>query len=182
MKCFRTPSVFLAIISLQAASAPPTSGYVPPAGAVGLAGAYTNPAYLTGVPFGANSQWIQPWRAYLQTQPAGRFVDGVGVNFSTHNPELVAHMLAKYGFSRVRIEIGWGALDYQTESKIDPAAIAPVQAAKKWKLRPIIVINSNGGAPCPNLGYYHAATTAAAAGATTLQLDDEQPRCRIQRS
>jgi hypothetical protein len=28
--------------------------------------------YLTDVPFGATSFWVQPWRAYMDTWPASR--------------------------------------------------------------------------------------------------------------
>jgi hypothetical protein len=141
----------------------------------GLAGAYTSENYLLDQPFGVNSQWIYPARAYLTTVPASHFLQGVGVNFnlSGENADLVAQMLATHGFKRMRVEIDWGDLDYQTESNISsqPSLIASLQAAQKWGLRPLIVLNANQGNPCPHLSMVHTVTANAAQGATTVQLD-----------
>ncbi|MBV8483513.1 MAG: hypothetical protein JO077_11675 [Verrucomicrobia bacterium] len=141
----------------------------------GLAGAYTNKNYLLDQPFGIDSQWIYPSRAYLTTAPASHFIQGVGVNFNPNaeNVDLVAQMLATHGFKRMRIELDWGDLDYQTESNISsqPTAIAALQAAQKWGLRPLIVLNANQGNPCPHLSMIHTVTANAAQGASSVQLD-----------
>jgi hypothetical protein len=115
-----------------------------------------------------------PWRAYLQTQPASVFVNGVGVNLNLtgQNANLIAEMLAKHGITRGRIEVGWGSLDYQTASKIPNGVTSTLQAAHKWGIRPLILLNANSGGPCPNLTFSHTLTADAPAGATTLQLDD----------
>jgi hypothetical protein len=119
----------------------------------GLAGQYTSEKYLLDQPFGINSQWIYPSRAYLRTVPASHFLQGVGINFnlSGENADLIAQMLATHGFKRMRVEIDWGDLDYQTQSNISsqPSLIAALQAAQKWGLRPLIVLNANQGNPCP---------------------------------
>jgi hypothetical protein len=141
----------------------------------GLAGAYTNKAYLFDQPFGINSQWIYPSRAYLTTTPASHFLQGIGINFnpSGENADLVAQMLATHGFKRMRVEIDWGDLDYETESNISsqPSLIAALQAAQKWGLRPLIVLNANQGNPCPHLSMSHTVTANAPQGATSVQLD-----------
>ena len=141
----------------------------------GLAGPYTSKKYLLDQPFGVNSQWIYPSRAYAKTVPASHFLQGVGINFNSgsENADLVAQMLATHGFKRMRVEIDWGDFDYQTESNIStqPGLIAALQAAQKWGLRPLIVLNANQGNPCPHLSLVHTVTVAAPPGATTVQLD-----------
>ena len=141
----------------------------------GLAGPYTSEKYLLDQPFGINSQWIYPSRSYLKTVPAAHFLQGVGINFnpSGENADLVAEMLAIHGFKRMRVEIDWGDLDYATESNISsqPSLIAALQAAQKWGLRPLIVLNANQGNPCPHLSMTHTVMANAAQGATSVQLD-----------
>ena len=160
-----------------------------PAIADGLAGAYINPNYLNAeswtylgypsviaTPWGVVSQWIYPWRAYQTTTPASQFIRGVGINFNTQglSADVVAEMLAKHGIKCVRIDVGWGDLDYGTESTIIPGeqwVVSALQAAKKWGLRPLLVLNSNQNAPCPYLTFTHVVKANAAKGATTVQLD-----------
>lgn len=141
----------------------------------GLAGPYTSKKYLLDQWFGINSQWIYPSRAYLKTVPASHFLQGVGINFnlSNENFDVVAQMLATHGFKRIRIEIDWGDLDYQTESNISsqPGLIAALQVAQKWGLRPLIVLNANQGNPCPHLAMIHTVMADAPQGARTVQLD-----------
>jgi hypothetical protein len=78
-----------------------------PAGAEehALSGPYTDPAYVTAVAFGSHSHWLQPWRAWLQTVPAARFVDGIGVNLHLHgeDPDLILEHLARHGVRSARI-------------------------------------------------------------------------------
>lgn len=153
------------------------------ASANGLAGAYIDPSYLdstqwnpsTYTPWTIVSHWIQPWRAYQTTVPASQFINGVGINFNFTglNPYVTAQMLATHGIKRVRINIGWGNLDYATESTIPEAIIQQLQAAKAWGLRPLIILNDDQAVPCPftrSLAYSLAAP--AQVGATTIQLND----------
>jgi hypothetical protein len=155
----------------------PTPTPTIPAGS-GLSGAYTDPKYLTQVPFGNHSQWSQPWRASLETMPVSTLLDGIGVNFSsTANPSLEAEMLSKYGFKSARIEIGWGNFLYSQPAYNPPqfpstsSIITSLQALKAWGLRPTILLNANSGVPCPTQIYNHVVTANAAAGATSVQLD-----------
>ena len=141
----------------------------------GLAGPYTSEDYLIDQPFGVNSQWIYPSRAYLTTVPASNFLQGIGINFNLNgeNADVVAQMLATHGFKRMRIEIGWGDLDYETESNIlsQPGLIAALRAARKWKLRPLIVLDADEANPCPNLAMVHTVTADAPQGASSVELD-----------
>ena len=137
-----------------------------------LASAYTDPNYQLDIPFGARSHWIQPWRAYLETVPANRFLNGLGVVLSSpDNADLVLEHLARHGIKLTRIEVGWGNLNYEDESLTSPSLRAALQACKKWGIRPIILLNANQGAPCPARYFYRTVTAEAAAGATSVQLD-----------
>ena len=78
-----------------------------------------DPRYLTEVPFGTSSFWIQPWRAYLDTWPASRLLDSLGINFNvtpTEAPD-VARLLQESGFKLARIEISWNMLSYEDPTK-----------------------------------------------------------------
>lgn len=141
-----------------------------------LAGPYIDPRQLTSLTWPAQSHWLQPWRAYLETVPANTFVNGLGVNLADENPALVVQMLANYGIRTARIEINWGALDYQDETKLTPWALptllAQLQACKQRGIRPLILLNSHHGNPTPFLTFQRTTTAAAAKGATQIQLND----------
>lgn len=138
-----------------------------------LALPYTDPKYQTGIAFGAHSHWIQPWRAYLETVPASRFLNGLGVVLSNPgNADLVLEHLARHGIKLTRIEIGWGNLKYEDESLTSPSLGAALQACKMWGIRPIILLNANQGAPCPAHYFHRTITADAAAGTTNVQFDD----------
>jgi hypothetical protein len=118
-------------------------------------GRYIDKSYLINVPFGTTSHWLQPWRAYLETIPATKFLDGIGVVFQSNNnqnSELIAQMLAEHGVRHARFEIGWGALRYD-ENKLKDIKEAEFRnkliALKKFGIRPLILLNSNHGLPCP---------------------------------
>ena len=141
-----------------------------------LAGPYTDPTYLTKLPFGAHSHWDQPWRAYLETAPASRFLAAVGVNLNLdkEDPDLVVQMLAKNGVRCARLEIGWGNVDWDDETKFGNAdhLRRVLTACKKWGVRPLILLNAHQGYPCPVRYFERVVTADAAAGATQVTLDD----------
>ena len=68
-----------------------------------------DPRFLTEVPFGRSSFWIQPWRAYLDTWPASRLLDSVGINFNVKPAaaQATSRLLHESGFKLARIEINW---------------------------------------------------------------------------
>lgn len=141
---------------------------------------YINPAYLTKLSFGSHSHWIQPWRAYLETLPAKDFLDGIGIVWnvqnSIDNPEPIAQMLAKYGFTRVRVEIGWNHLDFEDETKLISRSEAKFQrillALQKNNIRPLILLNSHHSQPCPAQNIQYTLTSDAHIGDRTLYLDN----------
>jgi hypothetical protein len=172
-----SPIAMMPSTAVPSASAVPTPTPTVPSGN-GLSGAYTDPKYLTMVPFGNHSQWIQPWRSSLETMPVTQLTNGIGVNYTVSaNPGVEAEMLAKYGFKSIRYEIGWGNFLYAQPAYNPPqiatnSAIVPTLTAfKTWGLRPTILLNANSGVPCPTQMFSHTVTANAAAGATSIQLD-----------
>lgn len=144
-----------------------------------LATPYTNPAHFTSIPFGSHSHWLQPWRAYLETVSATTFLNGIGIHWNVNNstnPELVAQMLAKHGIARARVEISWNHIDFDDETQVVPTSAAVFQAQllalKKYGIRPLILLNSHHGQPCPIKFVERSIAADARAGDTTIQLND----------
>ncbi len=140
---------------------------------------YIDERHFTSLPFGSQSHWLQPWRAYLETVPVKTFLDGTGINFNLHgsqNPELIAKMLSKYGIRRARIEIGWGDLESDDEGKLKSYKEAGFRdqllALKKYGIRPLILLNAHHGAPGPLQSFERTLTLDAPAGSTKIQLSD----------
>ncbi|HUN78657.1 MAG TPA: hypothetical protein VMU32_07050, partial [Solirubrobacteraceae bacterium] len=133
-----------------------------------------DPRYLTEVPFGTSSFWVQPWRAYMDTWPAARLDDGLGINFNVgpDEAEAVAQLLQENGFALARREIGWGALSYEDPEEFsDEARIDTVLGAlHNHGLRPLILLNANSGAPGPALQLRLETLAAAPAGAQSVRL------------
>ncbi|HLK60486.1 MAG TPA: hypothetical protein VKU00_28245, partial [Chthonomonadaceae bacterium] len=138
---------------------------------------YTDPNYLFEIPFGSESHWLQPWRSYLETVPASTFLNGTGVGFNIlpyQRPDLVAQMLASHGIRHARVEVGWNSLQYTDDTQlIDPVSLQTrLLALKNHGIRPLILLNANEGAPCPNLTFALYLAADGHQGDTTLQLAD----------
>lgn len=134
-----------------------------------------DPRFLTEVPFGASSFWIQPWRAYLDTWPASTLLGSLGINFNVGptSAEPVARLLQESGFKLARKEIPWGSLSYEhpTEFDNEPRIRAILTALHNHGLRPLIMLNANSGQPVPVKQSTLTTLAAAAAGASTVKLD-----------
>jgi hypothetical protein len=135
-----------------------------------------DPKQLTRVSFGSYSHWLQPWRGYLETMPAAHFLDGLGIVLNTHRGEdagQILRMCAKNGIKHARVELGWGNLDYDDETKIHNAkdAAARLLACKAAGIRPLILLNGHHGAPCPLKNFERAVAADAEAGAREVVID-----------
>ncbi len=134
-----------------------------------------DPKYLTELPFGDRSFWIQPWRAYLDTWPASRLLDSLGINFNVTSTEAegAAHLLQDSGFKLARIEIPWNSLSYENPSKfVNESSIRQrLVALHEHGLRPLILLNANSGGPGPAKEVTLTTDAAASAGATTVTLN-----------
>jgi hypothetical protein len=132
--------------------------------------------FLTDVNFGKRSFWLQPWRAYLDTWPASRLTESLGINFPT-NPGLAentAQLLQDSGFKLARMAISWGALSYEAPETIQPLHVASITARltamRKHGLRPLIMLDANSLAPTPEIGTKLETLAEARAGAQTVLL------------
>ncbi len=109
--------------------------------------------YLTEVPFGDRSDWIEPWRSYLDTWPASRLLDSLGINFnvSASEAEDTAQLLQESGFTLARIEIGWNSLSYENPMKFtnETNIRTMLSALHNHGLRPLIVLDASSGGPTP---------------------------------
>lgn len=134
-----------------------------------------DPTQQTDLPFGATSDWLQPWRAYLDTPPASRMRNGLGINFNVppQYAAATAQFLAQVGFKRARLGFEWASMSYADPSKLqDPASWdTTLGALKAAGIRPLIVLNANDGDPGPSQAFSASVTQPAAAGSRTMQVD-----------
>jgi hypothetical protein len=136
---------------------------------------YVDPRQQTDVAFGSFSFWHQPWRAYLDTWPLARLLDGAGINFNVtpDQAEAAATVVAAHGFRHARIEIGWGAFRYDDPQRlVDEEGFQKVlRAVHAHGIRPLLLLNGNEGAPCPSREVATRVTEDAPAGARTVHFD-----------
>ena len=135
-----------------------------------------DPRFLTSEPFGSSSFWLQPWRAYLDTWPASKLLESVGVNFNVGpaQAEAIAQLLQDSGFKLARVAINWAALSYEDPNTFIPEHLASITARltalRNHGLRPLIVLDAYSGAPAPMQHVTLETTAPAAAGARTVAL------------
>ncbi|HWX96143.1 MAG TPA: hypothetical protein VNZ01_04755 [Solirubrobacteraceae bacterium] len=135
-----------------------------------------DPRFLTADPFGTSSFWIQPWRAYLDTWPASKLLDSLGINFNVNRADLepTAQLLQDSGFKLARIPINWSNLSYEHPTEFPAYAVSQItarlSALHKHGLRPLIVLEAYSGAPTPMQHVNLETVTEAPAGSQTVQL------------
>ena len=127
--------------------------------------------------FGNRSHWLQPWRSYLETRPASALRDGVGINFNVTPAEAdaTARRLADAGVRRARVELSWGTMRYDQPDQLMQQQLdgirAQLTALRHHGIRPLILLNSNAGGPCPSLPFTARLLAPARRGARTLLVD-----------
>jgi hypothetical protein len=168
----RRPSASPSAASPRTAEALPRAGAPLPACGVGCDP--IDRRYLTDVPFGATSFWVQPWRAYLDTWPASRLLGSLGVNFNVGPAQApaVARLLHDSGFRLARLEIPWGGLSYANPARFihESSILTRLRALHAYRLRPLLVLNANSAGPAPAKPVTIETTAPAAAGSTTVSL------------
>ncbi len=136
---------------------------------------YVDPVQQTALSFGDRSHWLQPWRAYLDTVPATRLRDAVGIQFNVPAAEAdaTARLLAANGFRRARIEFGWNSLSYDDPTKLaNPDDFRTrVAALARYGIRPLFLLNANHGGPTPSRTFTATLTEPAARGARRVRVD-----------
>ena len=157
----------------------------PAAGATGARPAATiddpyQAAQQTLLGFGKRSHWLQPWRGYLETVPARRVTQGLGIVFNPPpgKANKVAAQAAAAGLRYARLEISWCRV-----SDTDPARLTGMSstrrlllALKKHGLRPLILLNGNDGCPGPVAQLKIRLTAAARAGDRQVAIDQGSTR------
>ncbi|HEX2948729.1 MAG TPA: hypothetical protein VHV83_04040, partial [Armatimonadota bacterium] len=81
-----------------------------------LAGPYEDPRQAN-VPFGIISYYNQPWRSYMDTWPASKYLEVPGLNWNAkpQYAEALCQVLEEAGIKTVRYEIGWGSLNWNDQ-------------------------------------------------------------------
>ncbi len=104
-------------------------------------------------PFGDGSYYLIPWRSYMDTWPASRLTNCIGINFNVPSWEAnaTAEVLAKAGFRHARMEVGWGSMSYKHPGQLRDvkSIVTMLHALQRWHIRPLILLNANSGYPCP---------------------------------
>jgi hypothetical protein len=137
---------------------------------------YVDPRQLQ-LPWPQHSFLRQPWRGYLETIPALDLVTGprrVGIHYNLPSgPHVddaaVCRTLAAHGWRTVRLEIGWGNVDWE-ETGIGGVSAARLAAFREAGLRPLILLNAHQGAPCPHLGWTATVAEPARRGEREVRL------------
>ena len=134
-----------------------------------------DPHQQSDLPFGTRSDWLQPWRAYMDTQPASMMRDALGINFNVDAgyASSVAQLLGGVGFKRARVEFGWRAMSYDDPTRLQtPSSVdTTLGALKASGIRPLILLNANDSAPGPFKSFNAQVTQSAPVGSRTLQVD-----------
>jgi hypothetical protein len=136
---------------------------------------YVDESQQTLLSFGDESHWLQPWRAYLDTVPALRLKSAVGINFNVKDAQAdaAARLLAANGFKRARFEVGFNNINYANPAQLINlnSLRTRLLALKKYGIRPLILLNSNEGGPCPSKPVTLRTVEPAPAGDTRIHLD-----------
>jgi hypothetical protein len=133
--------------------------------------------------FGTRSHWLQPWRGYLETVPARRVTQGLGIVFNPPpgKADKVAAQAAAAGLRYARLEISWCRVDDSDSPKL--TGMSPIRrlllALKKRKLRPLILLNGNDGCPGPLRKQRIRLTAAARAGDRQIAVDQSSARAIV---
>jgi hypothetical protein len=134
---------------------------------------YVDPSQLD-VPFGKHSDYRQPWRAFLETRNGAEFLRGIGANYNAHdNDELAMRLLAEMGVRTLRIEFGWGGVNWDESGFSNQKRYQKIlELCASHHIRPTILLNANQGVPCPIRFFTRKLAADAPAGATSIRLAD----------
>ncbi|WP_248927129.1 PA14 domain-containing protein [Paenibacillus hamazuiensis] len=142
-----------------------------------LKGPYADPAQQE-VAFGLRSFFHAPWRSYMDTWDASRYLDVLGINFNVEQgeAEATAQVLEEAGIRSARVEVGWGELDFDDDTQFRDwnykSLMMKVAALRKHHIRPLILLNFNSGMPSPSREWTVKLTKPATAGDREIYIDD----------
>lgn len=135
---------------------------------------YIDPLIMQHLPFGTHSHYLQPWRSYLDTVPASRFLHGLGVvcagGHATSTLSIAA--LARTAVTHARIEIPWGELDPERETHLrhEDGFRRVLAACRKAHVRPLLLLNGHQGLPAPAVQFEGVVLADATAGDRSAQI------------
>ncbi len=130
------------------------------------------------VAFGANSFFHAPWKSYMDTWPADKWLNELGVvyNGTPDEADAVMQVLSEAGIKMVRIEWGWNHFQFEDDSKLldfkVPEWNKMFDAMKRHGIRPIILLNANAGQPGPVKSVDAQVAQNAPKGAREVYLSD----------
>jgi hypothetical protein len=139
-----------------------------------LEGPYEDPRQQE-IPFGRVSFYLTPWRAYMDTWPAHRYLTSLGINFKVPpaNAKATARVLADAGFGSARVEVGWGNLGYYALRDVAHANDYRqiFEALKDAGIRPLVLLNANSGSPVPAISIVEHMWQPSTSGSREIVVD-----------
>lgn len=136
-----------------------------------LVGPYEDPAQVPP-PFGVMSYYSQPWRGYMDTWPASKWLalPGAGWGGDDKYAPAMAELMGECGIRYARVEIGWGSLGMNDALPADTRAryTRLLQTFQKNGIRPLFLLNAHHGAPCPMRSFDATLAFAARKGDRTV--------------
>jgi hypothetical protein len=130
------------------------------------------------IPFGSRSFYLAPWRSYMDTWDAGKYLNTIGVSFNVRpeEAEATAQILAEAGVRSARVEIGWGSYQFEDDTRLQEQLLQHftlvLTALKEHGIRPLILLNANSGLPAPAKQWKVALRKKAEQGAREIYVED----------
>ncbi len=126
-------------------------------------------------PFGMMSYFNQPWRAYMDTWPASKWLDfpGVGFNGEEKYHDAMLQLMSESGIRYARVEISWSNINGDDEFSADTRArlTRQMKLFRKYGVRPVILLNAHHGVPGPLRGFDAVLAQAAKKGDRTVHFE-----------
>jgi len=142
-----------------------------------LEGPYEDPANYN-VPFGIISYYNHPWRGYMDTWPASRYLECPSAQWNVPHKyaKALAPLLEEWGIRSLRIEIGWGSMGWDGDlmPHVKQRLTELLRLLKQHNIRPLMLLNAHHGVPCPMREVRVEVVQDAKKGDTTLKLKSTQ--------
>jgi len=157
-----------------AAEVPPIGGWDGVTESARLEGPYEDPDQFN-VPFGSISYFNHPWRGYMDTWPARRFLElpATQWNADLKYAGALCQILEEVGIASVRVEMGWGStITWDDEIREDVQnQIRPfLRLLQAHQIRPLFLLNAHHGVPCPMRTVHVEVVEDARRGDRTLKV------------